>query len=142
MKQHFAAPPAVVFAAVTDHVGMERWLEGVEVSLEREGVPRPNGLGAVRRIRSRGITVREEVIGWDEPSAMDYRIVSGGPIRDHLGELRLRPSADGGTDLDYRIRFRVPWYFGGTLLGSVVQRQLEREMSAGLGRLAQGLARA
>ena len=142
MKQHFAAPPAVVFAAVTDHAGMERWLEGVRVTIEREGSPPPNGLGAVRRVRARGITVREEVVRWEEPSAMDYRIVGGSPLRDHLGEIRLHPSPDGGTDLDYRIRFAVPWYFGGSLLGSIVARQLGGEMQAGLGRLAERLARA
>jgi uncharacterized protein YndB with AHSA1/START domain len=140
MKQHFGAPPAAVFAAVTDHVGMSRWLEGTQVALEREGEPRPNGLGALRRVRARGVTVCEEVVRWEEPTAMDYKIVRGSPLRDHLGEVRLRPTADGGTDLDYRIRFAVPWYFGGALLGGFLARQLGKEIQAGLTRLASQLA--
>ena len=138
IQQRFDAPPERVFAAVTDHAGMSQWLDGVTVTVEKPGTPAPNGLGAVRRISARGLAIREEVVRWEEPSAMDYRVTGGAPLRDHLGELRVTP-AGAGTLLDYRIRFRVPWYFGGAVVGGLVARQLRDEIEKGLGRLASRL---
>jgi len=83
IDQHFSAPPQKVFDAVTDHKRSEEWQRGTRVSIERPGVPPPNGLGAVRKIR-------------------------GGPLRDHLGALRFTPTPEGGTLLEYRIRYRLP----------------------------------
>lgn len=138
MEQRFAAPPEKVFAAVTDHRGMEKWLEGMRVTLEKEGDPPPNGLGAVRKIQARGTTVVEEVVRWEEPTAMDYKVIRG-LIQDHLGEIRLYPE-NGGTLLDYRIRFRVPWWATGPILGSLVATLLKGELEKGLVRLAASLA--
>jgi len=138
MQQRFAAPPARVFALVTDHVGLGRWLPA-DVRLERPGEPSPNGLGAVRVIRARGLSVREQVIRYDAPRAMDYRVIGGAPFRNHRGEIRVEAD-DGGARVDYRIRFDWPWFAGGALVGSLVAGQLEREITAGLKRMAESLA--
>ncbi len=137
--QRFDAPPARVWDAMTDHVGFGRRMRA-DIRLEREGVPPPNGLGAVRVVRARGTTVREEVVRWDESSAMGYRVIGGAPLRNHYGEFTLEP--DGrGTRLRYRIRFEWPWWAGGVMVGHLVARLLEREISAGLRRMAADLAR-
>src|SRR5512146_1367448 len=113
MQQRFDAQPDRVFALLTDHVGFGRAL-GENIRVERQGVPAPNGLGAVRAIRARGLTIREEVVRWEAPTAMDYRVASGAPLQNHLGEIRI--AADGpGSRVDYRIRFDWPWYLGGAL---------------------------
>jgi uncharacterized protein YndB with AHSA1/START domain len=138
MQQRFAAPPERVFAMVTDHVGLGRWLSA-DVRLERPGEPPPNGLGAVRVIRARGLSVRERVIRYDAPRAMDYRVISGAPLRNHLGEIRVEPDGDGAR-VDYRIRFEWPWFVGGSVVGGLVAGQLERELTAALGRMAASLA--
>ena len=135
MQKRFEAPPERVFDTITNHAGMGEWLDGVTVALEKTGQPSPNGVGAVRRISARGLAIREEVVRFDRPTAMDYRVIGGAPLRDHLGEMRFRPEGSA-TVLDYRIRFRVPWYLGGALLGSVVARQLQGEITRGLDRLA------
>jgi hypothetical protein len=52
----------------------------------------------------------------------------------------MRFSADGnGTKLDYRIRFEIPWYCGGRLVGALIGRVLRREITAGLARFADQL---
>jgi hypothetical protein len=47
---HFSAPPQKVFDAVTDHKRIEEWQKGTRVTIEKPGMPAPNGLGAVRKI--------------------------------------------------------------------------------------------
>ena len=134
LQQRFDAPPDRVFAALTDHVGFGRAL-GEDIRLERQGVPAPNGLGAVRAIHARGLTIREEVVGWEASRAMDYAVVSGAPLQNHRGEIRLAP--DGvGTRVDYRIRFDWPWYLGGALVGGLIARSLERQIASGIASMA------
>src|SRR6185436_16279912 len=130
MRQRFEVPPERVFALLTDHVGFGRAL-GEDIRLERQGVPPPNGLGAVRAIHARGLVIREEVVGWEVPRAMDYRVISGAPFEGHLGEIRLEAEG-GGTRVDYRIRFEWPWYLGGSLVGGLVARNLEKQISGGI----------
>jgi hypothetical protein len=137
MQQHFAAPPERVFEALTDHAGFGRAL-GEDIRLEREGVPAPNGLGAVRAIHARGLVIREEVVAWEAARAMDYRVVSGAPLQNHLGEIRVVPDGTGAR-VDYRIRFDWPWYLGGAVVGGVLARSLERQISSGIARIASTL---
>jgi uncharacterized protein YndB with AHSA1/START domain len=134
MEQRFAAPPARVFEAITDHVAFGRFM-GADIRVEREGTPAPNGLGALRVVRARGTAVREEVVRWEPPHAMDYRVVSGAPLRDHLGTIRIEPDGPGAR-VTYRIRFGWPWWGGGAFIGERIARTLEREITAGLGRMA------
>jgi uncharacterized protein YndB with AHSA1/START domain len=140
IQQRFAAAPARVFELVTDHVGFGRWV-GADIRLEHPGEPPPNGLGAVRVIHVRGLAIREEVIRFEAPHAMDYRVIGGAPFRDHLGEVRVEPD-NGGARLDYRIRFAWPWFAGGALVGALLARQLEREIAGGLARMAASLGQA
>ena len=134
MQHRFDAPPERIFAALTDHVGFGRVL-GEDIRLEREGVPPPNGLGAVRVLRVRGLTIREEVVGWEQDRAMDYRVVSGAPFQNHLGAIRFVPDGTG-TRIDYRIRFDWPWYLGGAVVGGLLARTLEQAITRGLARIA------
>jgi hypothetical protein len=134
LQQRFDAPPDRVFAVLTDHVGFGRAL-GEDIRLEREGVPAPNGLGAVRAIRARGLTIREEVVGWEASRAMDYTVVSGAPLQNHRGEIRLFPDG-AGTRVDYRIRSDWPWYLGGEPVGGLIARSLGRQIASGFARRA------
>ena len=140
MQQRFDASPERVFAAITDHVGFGKCLH-IAMRVEREGVPAPNGLGAVRVVPSRGFSVREEVVRWEPPHAMDYRVVSGAPLQNHLGEIRVTPDGSGSR-IDYQIRFALPWYLGGAMVGGVLAGMLRKEISAGLQRMAAELMRA
>jgi len=136
IEQRFSAPPAKVFAAVTDHKRLESWQPGTTVTIEKPGVPAPNGLGAVRRIKQGPINIWEEVVRWEEPTAMDYHLFKGPPLRDHLGEIRLAPTADGGTMVSYKIRFGMPWWAGGDFAARLVAKQLRGVIAAAYARLA------
>ncbi len=138
MAQRFEASPERVFELLTDHVGFGRWLNA-DIRVEREGTPPPNGLGAVRAVRARGLTVREEVVRWEPPRAMDYRVIAGAPLRQHLGEICIQADGDGAR-VDYRIRFGWPWYLGGEPVARLLASTLKREISAGLTRMAASTA--
>ncbi len=139
MQQRFDAPADLVFSALTDHEAFGRLL-GEDIRVETPGVPAPNGLGAVRAIRARGLTIREKVVRWEAGRAMDYRVVSGAPLQNHLGTIRIEPDGEGAR-VDYRIRFDWPWWLGGAAVGGLVARSLERQIAGGIARLASTLRR-
>ena len=66
--------------------------------LEREGEPAPNGVGAIRVLTAVGPPLREEVLTYEEPSRFSYKLLSGLPVRDHVGTVELTPH--GGRDED------------------------------------------
>src|SRR6185436_1016258 len=113
------------------------WIDGTVVTVDEPGDPPPNGLGALRRIRWRGVSVWERVVVWEAPTIMHYRVERGSPVRDHLGRFTLRALSPTETFVDYRIDYRVPWYFGGRLIGTALTFVLGRDLRRGLARLAQ-----
>jgi uncharacterized protein YndB with AHSA1/START domain len=103
MERRIAAPPEVVFDVLTNHRGYAdiTRLRGSE--LEREGDPAPDGVGAIRVIRSVGPPLREEVVAYRRPERFSYTVLSGAPIRDHMGTAELTPDGDG-TRIVYAVR--------------------------------------
>jgi uncharacterized protein YndB with AHSA1/START domain len=98
-----AAPPDVVFEILTDHRGYAEITPARSSELEREGDPPPNGVGAIRAIHSVGPPLREEVLAYEPPRRFSYRVLSGVPVRDHVGTVELTPKGDG-TTLTYAVR--------------------------------------
>lgn len=135
--EHFTAPPQVVFDRYTDHVSWQRWAGLGSVTLAREGVPPPNGVGCVRVISTAGIGVHEEVLSFEPPARMTYRLIKGPvPLRDHLGEV-LFEAEGGGTRVTWRCRFNSSIPGMGAMMGWFIARMfrqvlvgLQRELSA------------
>lgn len=92
--------------------------------LEREGEPAPNGVGAIRVLMAVGPPIREEVVAYQRPSRFSYKVLSGLPVRDHLGTVSLEPS-DDGTKVTYALKAipTVPF------AGKVVMLALERAVT-------------
>lgn len=97
------APPEVVFDVLTDH---RRYADVTPLRksvLERQGEPAPNGVGAIRVLSSVGPPLREEVIAFEPSSRFSYKLLSGAPVRDHVGTVLLEPVA-AGTMVTYALR--------------------------------------
>ena len=108
VDRRYDASPQAVWDVYTDHTGWSDWAGFGRVSLEVPGNPHRNGVGAVRLFARGGL--REQVLDFDPPKRMTYRIVGGGgPMLDHLGEVTFEPDA-GGTRVEWRCRFnsRIP----------------------------------
>lgn len=117
------AAPRAVFTRFTDHQGWVDWAGVQEVVLRQRGDPPPNGLGAIRVMRARGIAVEEEVTRFDPPKCMAYRLVAGIPVREYEGEVHFEPGPVG-TRVTWRVRFKATIPGTGPLLGRGIRRYL------------------
>jgi uncharacterized protein YndB with AHSA1/START domain len=131
LERRVSAPPEVVFDVLTDHRGYAEITPMRRVELEREGDPAPNGVGAIRVLHSVGPPLREEVVVYNRPSRFAYTVLSGAPMRDHMGTVELTPDGDG-TKVVYALRLipTIP-VVGGVVV--VVIKQAVKRLLDGVG---------
>jgi uncharacterized protein YndB with AHSA1/START domain len=98
-----AAPPEIVFDVLTDHRRYPQITNLRKATLEREGEPAPNGVGAIRVLTVAGPPMREEVLAYEPGKRFSYKLLSGLPVRDHVGTVELTPSG-AGTKVVYAVR--------------------------------------
>jgi uncharacterized protein YndB with AHSA1/START domain len=125
-----AAPPEVVFDVLTDHRRYPEITRLRKAELEREGEPTPNGLGAIRVLTVAGPPMREEVIGYERPSRFSYKILSGLPVRDHVGTVELKPK-DGGTEVTYAVKTTPTIPLAGQVFMAFLKKAI-RDLIAGV----------
>ena len=63
----------------------------IEVLVEKEGDSETNGVGTIRKITIGKVCVREILDSADPPSTFTYRILSGAPMKEYFGKVRLEP---------------------------------------------------
>lgn len=131
-RRQVAAPPETVFAVLTDHRGYAKLTPLRKAELEREGEPAPNGVGAIRRLSAVGPPLREEVLAYEPSTRFSYTLLSGLPVRDHVGTVELTPEA-GGTKVVYAVRTTptLPLLGGAVVAG----------VKFGVGQLLSGIAK-
>lgn len=132
LKKTTSAPIEKVFDSLTDHRSIADVSMARRSTLDREGVPAPNGVGAVRRIEAVGPAIVEEIIEYERPTRYAYKMLSGAPVRDHVGTVTLR-TAGTGTEVQWHLRSTpkipgVSWLLApvlkkviGDLLGGAVE---------------------
>ncbi len=92
--------------------------------LEREGEPAPNGVGAIRVLSSVGPPLREEVIAYEPPRRFSYKLLSGAPVRDHMGTVELSPQ-EGGTRVVYAVKTTPTLPVVGPVVVAVVKQAIK-----------------
>ncbi len=125
-----AAPPEVVFDVLTDHRRYPEITRLRKAELEREGEPAPNGLGAIRVLTVAGPPMREEVIAYDRPRRFAYKILSGLPVRDHVGTVELQPK-DGGAEIVYAVKTTPTIPLAGPVFMAVLKKAI-RDLIGGV----------
>jgi catechol 2,3-dioxygenase-like lactoylglutathione lyase family enzyme/uncharacterized protein YndB with AHSA1/START domain len=136
-----AAPADVVWRVLCDHDSMSKWIGFPTVRRIRTGAPDPNGRGSERLMQGVAGTLVEQVSGIEPGRRIRYRVIEGGPVVFHNGEIVLRPSgADCEVEWTIRCRSRIPWT--GWLLRPVLQRMMSRMLADGLKPYAERVARA
>jgi uncharacterized protein YndB with AHSA1/START domain len=132
LKQTSTAPIETVFDAITDHRGIANTVWTVRRStLDREGTPAPNGVGAVRRLTAVGPPIVEEIIDYERPSRYAYKLLSGAPVRDHVGTVELR-EAGTGTEVTWHLQStpKIPGLE--LLLGPVLKKVIGDLLTGGI----------
>jgi uncharacterized protein YndB with AHSA1/START domain len=125
-----AAPPEVVFDVLTDHCRYDEITPVRRAELEREGDPAPNGVGAIRVLTVVGPPMREEVLVYERPSRFSYTVLSGLPVRDHVGTAELK-AADGGTEITYALKTTPTIPLAGPVFMVVLKKAI-RDLLAGV----------
>jgi len=132
-----AAGPEVVWPLVGEATRWREWSFLTGARLERDGVPVPDGVGAVRRFTRYGVGSREEVVVWDPPHHLAYRILSGFPVRDYRADITLEPSGSG-TRIDWSGSYEPRWPGTGRLLHAFLPAMMRR-FARDVARYADGL---
>jgi uncharacterized protein YndB with AHSA1/START domain len=121
LEREVGAPPETVFDVLTDHRRYAEMTPLRKSVLEREGEPAPNGVGSIRVLSAVGPALREETIVYERPSRFSYKLLSGLPVRDHVGTVSLEADGDG-TKVTYAVKTHptVP-VVGGAVVAVVKQ---------------------
>jgi len=125
-----AAPPEIVFDVLTDHRRYTEITSLRKAELEREGEPEPNSVGAIRVLTVAGPPMREEIIAYERPFRFSYTILSGLPVRDHVGTVELEPK-DGGTEITYAVKTTPTIPLAGPVFMAVLKKAI-RDLIGGV----------
>jgi len=126
-----AAPPEIVFDVLTDHRRYTEITPLRKAELEREGEPVPNGVGAIRVLSAMpGPPMREEIIAYERPCRFSYKILSGLPVRDHVGTVELEPK-DGGTEITYAVKTTPTIPLAGPVFMAILKKAI-RDLIGGV----------
>jgi uncharacterized protein YndB with AHSA1/START domain len=137
---HTNAPPARVYALLTDGASWPTWIELDSMTLEREGKDGGETIGSIRLFRFRragiGFVTREQVIELIPERRFGYALVSGLPLRDYVAYVDLTPTPNGGT----HIHWSGTWSVGLPGIGQLtrfIMKRLYQQFSRGLSRAAE-----
>ncbi len=121
-----------IFDAIADHEGLSAWfLPRARVTLIKTGDGDRNGLGAIREIGNGPFVGHEEVVRYEHPDLLHYRVIKGLPMRRHLGVINVRPLRSGTVELTWEVEFEATIWGIGWVLRAVVDGALK----SGLARL-------
>ena len=122
LQRTIKAPPGQVFDAFVDHRAYADITPVRKSSLEKEGDPAPNGVGAVRKLELVGPPILEEVVRYERPTYFAYKALKGLPVKEHLGEVRLSETGDDCTRVQYTICYTpsIP----GPVIGFVIKQSV------------------
>jgi uncharacterized protein YndB with AHSA1/START domain len=123
LMREIAAPPEVVFDVLTDHRAYSQLTPLRKSELEQRGEPDPNGVGAIRKLTAVGPPMREEVIAFERPARFSYKVLSGLPVRDHVGTVSLEPNG-AGTKVTYALRATPTVPFAGAVVMLAIKRAI------------------
>lgn len=107
LERTISAPAADVFDWLTDATNYQRVPVILRVMLVRPGHIAEHGVGAVRLLVTPFVRVTEEIVEYDPPRMMRYKLLTSYPtLRYQDGMMTFREVA-GGTRVRWRSEFEV-----------------------------------
>jgi uncharacterized protein YndB with AHSA1/START domain len=124
LERRVSAPVDIVWEVLTNHRAYATWGAVKSATLETEGAPDVNGVGAVRRLADGPLVIREKVLEFEPKKRFVYTVLSGPPVRDYRATVTLSPEVTGATSatrVRWSVAFRAKIPFTGILLRPVVK---------------------
>jgi hypothetical protein len=126
-ERQLRVSPAAAWQLLTDPVLMNRWSTAKVESLALGDGGHPASVGALRRIRlpHRGGVLTEVIDRAEPPYLLEYRVVSGAPVRSHGGTISISEHAHlrWSVEIDPYTRALVP------PIWAMLQWELNRSLS-------------
>ena len=110
-----AASPDQVWRWLADASSWSVWTKLTTTRLVREGVPAPDGVGAIRHFGRAGGSSREEVVAFDPPRHFAYVLHRGLPIKNYRSDVTLTP-VPVGTQIVWHSEFDSKYPGTGTAM--------------------------
>lgn len=127
------ASPAALFALLADIDTWSRWGEWTQTGLESPDPAGGGGVGAVRRLESKGlggpIVSRERVVEVVPGRRLVYELLSGLPLVGYRGVVELEPVA-GGTQIRWSSSFDARWFGTGWFFRWILRVFIARTVAA------------
>jgi hypothetical protein len=120
------APVEAVWPLVGHAARWQEWSFLTRTLLERPGPGEPDGVGAVRRFTAHGVGSTEQVVAWDPPHHLAYRIVRGFPVRNYQADVTLEDDGRGGTRIVWSGRYDPKIPGSGPVLAVVLPKMMQR----------------
>lgn len=133
--QRCTASPESVYEVLADVPNWPSWMTPLSAAVfERQGIGDPRGAGAIRRLTAMKFFVaREEILEARPPQLQKYAIVSGLPVSDYVGTVRIDAEGSG-----CRITWEAEFSAAVPAIGGALRAVLQRVVTW----LASGVARA
>ena len=112
LTAEYSAAPEQVFEFFLDHNKFGSIWSGVTTRIKDADADNPNDVGSVRSIKVGFSTIQEQQMKAERPTdtssgLIEYKVIKGGAITDHLGHIEFHPTAAGGTQIRYTIRLSM-----------------------------------
>jgi uncharacterized protein YndB with AHSA1/START domain len=127
LERRFDAPLDIVWDVLTDHRAYAEWGAVKIATLEAEGSPDVNGVGAVRKLSEGPLVIREKVLEFEPKSRFVYTVLSGPPVRDYRATVTLVPGG-ASTMVHWNVTFRGKLPLLGLVIKPVVRRVIRTLM--------------
>ncbi|PRP90363.1 SRPBCC family protein [Enhygromyxa salina] len=138
VNELLAAPIDALFERLVDHESYASYAGVSSATLTRAGHEARNGAGAQRRVRLGAVVLWEDIVAFERPTLMEYRIVKVRPplVRHLLGRVSLSPEGEG-TRVVWVSEFevRIPG------LGRVLEPRLRAEFDGAFRAMLHEMAR-
>ncbi|OAN11250.1 hypothetical protein A3K86_20040 [Photobacterium jeanii] len=127
IEQTAQVPRKVLFNLLADHENLNRFFHG-QFSLVKAGTPETNGIGAVRQVSAGPFTYQEQIIDYKENEHLHYKVIQGGPVKEHGSWIQIQSLNAKQSRIHYRIMFSPKVEGTGWLIKFILEQELKKAL--------------